>query len=119
MSMIRGFSHAEGWFRALSEVSQNGWVTSPRGMETREIPWVQIEVTDPTTIPIVMEGRDFRDVIGVLEGLQLVGEFSVPELLRDRVSKFGLFEDGGIMWGAYGARTHGMVGGVVELLDRD
>lgn len=116
---VRGFSHAEAWLRALGEVAANGRRVSPRGMGTREIPWVQIEVSDPMTFPLAVSGREFRDVIGLLEGLQLVGEFSVPELLGDRVRKFRDFQDGGIMWGAYGARTHGQLGNVVELLKRD
>lgn len=116
---VRGFSHAEAWLRAAREVAANGRRVSPRGMGSLEIPWVQIEVTDPTTIPIVVTGRELRNVIGVLEALQLIGGFSIPELLSDRVKKFAQFEDNGIMWGAYGARTHGQLGNVVELLTRD
>lgn len=118
MSILRGFSHSEVWLKALKEVA-GGRRTSPRGMETFELPWMQLEVYDPMTIPLSVKGRVFRDVIGVLEGLQLVGEFSVPELLSSRVEKFNDFQDGDIMWGAYGARTHGQLGNVVELLKRD
>lgn len=119
MTTIRGFSHSEVWLRALDEVVTKGRRVSPRGMETFELPWMQLETYDPLTFPLSVRGRDFRDVIGVLEGLSLVGEFNVPELFTDRVAKFGQFMDGGVLWGAYGQRAHGTFQDVVDLLTRD
>jgi hypothetical protein len=58
-------------------------------------------------------------VIGVLEGLSLVGQFSVPELFTDRVKNFARFTDGGVFHGSYGARIHGSLVDLVELLKRD
>lgn len=119
MSSIRGFSHVEVWTRALTQALGSDSVTSPRGMPTLELPWMQLETYDPLTIPLVPRGREMRDVIGVLEGLSLVGEFNVPELFTDRVSKFAQFMDDGVLWGAYGQRAHGSMGDVVDLLKRD
>ncbi len=113
------FSHTEAWLRMLKDVYTTGARTSPRGMGTRELTFTQHEVYDPLSFPVRVVGREFRDVIGVLEGLSLVGEFSVPELFTDRVRKFSDFMDGGIMWGAYGSRTHGQLDDVVSLLYRD
>lgn len=113
------FSFAEAWIRSLQNVASTGQRVSPRGQPTRELAWQQIEVYDPLTFPLVVNGREFKDVIGVLEGLSLVGEFNVPELFTDRVAKFGKFMDDGVLWGAYGARAHGGIGDVVELLKRD
>lgn len=112
-------SHTEAWLRMLEEVGEQGLPTSPRSMATKELTFTQHTVRDPLTFPLHVKGREFRDVIGVLEGLSLVGEFSVPELFTTRVKKFGSFMDGGIMWGAYGARTHGALGDAAELIERD
>lgn len=119
MTLHKGFSFSEVWLRLLKDVVREGQIVSPRGMSTYEMPWVQIEVADPLTFPLEVNGREFKDVIGVLEGLSLVGEFNVPELFTDRVSKFAQFMDGGVLWGAYGQRAHGAFGNVVELLKRD
>lgn len=113
------FSHAEAWIKALEEVRDNGVKSSPRAQATRELTWMQLFVHDPMTFPIETHGRVFKDVIGVLEGLSLVGEFNVPETFTDRVNKFGHFMDGGVLWGAYGQRAHGTMAGVVALLSRD
>jgi hypothetical protein len=58
-------------------------------------------------------------VIGVLEALSLVGQFSVPELFTSRVRKFEDFLDGGVFHGAYATRAHGALTDLVELLARD
>lgn len=113
------FSHTEAWLQALDQVIHTGARTSPRGMPTLEVPWVQLETYDPMSFPLEVYGREFKDFIGVMEGLSLVGEFSIPELLTDQVKKFSDFQDGGILWGAYGQRTHGAFGDVVALLKRD
>jgi len=112
-------SHAELWLNMLEQVVEKGEITAPRGMITRELMFYQGSVRDPMTFPLVAIGRDFKDVIGILEGLSLVGEFSVPELFTDKVKKFADFMDGGIMWGSYGSRTHGQIGDVISLLEKD
>jgi len=66
-----------------------------------------------------VDGRDFRDVIGILEGLSLVGQVNVPEMFTDRIKKFSEFTDAGVFHGAYGARVHGRLGDLVSLLERD
>jgi thymidylate synthase len=113
------FSHTEAWLQMLEEVMEHGGVTAPRGMPTRELLFTQHTVRDPLSFPLRVVGREFKDVIGVLEGLSLVGEFNVPELFTDRVAKFGKFMDGGVLWGAYGQRAHGSFADVVDLLTRD
>lgn len=111
-------SHAEAWLRMLA-VTRNGEATSPRGQGTHEVRWYEAAIRDPLTFPIAVGGREFRDVIGVVEGLSLVGEFAVPEIMTHYVKRFKDFEDNGIMWGAYGQRAFGSVGNVVETLRRD
>lgn len=113
------YSHAETWIRALQAVASAGDATKPRDIPTRELQWQQLETTNPMTFPLVVKGREFKDVIGVMEGLSLVGEFNVPEMFTDRVRKFAQFMDDGVLWGAYGQRAHGAFGNLVELLKRD
>lgn len=113
------YSHAETWLKMITDVISNGEKTSPRGMPTYELRYTQHRTLDPLTFPINVHGREMRDVIGLVEGLSLVGEFSLPEMLTGYVKKFGSFMDGGILWGAYGARTHGQLGDLTRLLERD
>ena len=113
------FSHTEAWLGALQDTILSGARSEPRGMATRELTWQELRVRDPLSFPLAVHGREFRDVIGVLEAVSLVGEFSVPELFTDRVKKFGDFMDHGVFWGSYGARAHGAFGNIVELLNRD
>lgn len=110
---------SDAYLFVLDHVMKQGDKTSPRGMSTLESRWQQITVLEPLSFPVRANGRDFRDVIGLMEGLSLVGQFSAPELFSDRVQKFSEFEDDGILHGAYGARSHGQVGQVVSLLKRD
>jgi thymidylate synthase len=110
---------SEAWLEEIDETRYNGEVSSPRGMKTREQRWRQIVVHEPLSFPVAVKGRQFRDVIGVLEGLSLVGQVSIPETFTSRVAKFGDFLDDGVFHGAYATRAHGAIGEVVNLLTRD
>ncbi len=110
---------SEAWVDELYRVQEDGELTAPRGQTTCEIRWSQIEVVDSMSFPVKAVGRDFRNVIGVLEALSLVGQVNVPETFTARVAKFGEFLDDGIFHGAYGPRAHGALGDVVQLLERD
>lgn len=92
---------------------------SPRDMSVSELRWAQFAVDQPLSFPVAAEGRDFVDAIGVLEACSLVGQFSVPELFTRRVRKFEQFLDGGVFHGSYGARVHGTLIDLVELMRRD
>lgn len=116
---MRYDTFSEAWVRELERCRIIGEETAPRGMPTYEQRWRQFEVGDPTTFPVQAEGRQFRDVIAVLEALSLVGQFSIPELFTDRVEKFGRFTDDSIFHGSYGARVHGRLGDLVHLMERD
>lgn len=112
-------NHSQAWFTELVDTVERGDTRKPRGFPTRERQWVQFEVADPLTFPLHVDGREFADVIGVLEGLSLVGQFSVPEAFTDRVKKFREFTDAGVFHGSYGARIHGRLGDLVDTLARD
>jgi thymidylate synthase len=111
-------SFSEAWTNELYEVL-NGEESSPRGMRTVERRWRQIVVEEPMSFPVVNHSRQFRDVIGILEGLSLVGSVTVPEVFTSRVKKFEDFLDDGVFHGAYATRAYGMLGEAVHLLERD
>lgn len=117
MKTYADFSQA--WFSELSETVAVGEESHPRGFRTFERRWVEFAVEDPLSFPVTAPGRKFANVIGILEGLSLVGQVSVPETFTDRVSKFREFTDAGIFHGAYGQRVNGRLGDLVELLKRD
>ncbi len=117
--MTEFYSFSEAWVTRLMHTAYMGEQSSPRGLQTRELRWDQIEVRDPLTFPLQVNGREFRDVIGVLEATSLVGQFSVPELFTSRIKKFGEFMDAGIFHGSYGSRVYGRLGDLVDLLARD
>lgn len=95
-------------------------VTSPRGMRVSEyLTPTTIHVRNPGWGFVDAEGRTFNHAITAVEGLSLVGQTSVPELMTDRVKALAPYQDNAIFWGAYGPRAQGDVGQVVDLLRRD
>lgn len=117
--MITYPTFSEAWYREIHETRARGELSYPRGFTTRERKWVQFAVEDPLSFPVAAEGRRFADVIGVLEGLSLVGQVSIPETFTDRIKNFANFTDDGVFHGAYAARAHGLLGDLVALLKRD
>ena len=93
---------------------------APRGQPTTEIngPW-GFRILNPDVMPIAAEGREFRHAITAAEGLSLVGQTSIPEIVVDRVGAFRKFLKSSVFWGAYGPRVAGDIGNVVELLKKD
>ena len=96
----------------------SGATASPRGMLVHEVENAQIVITEPWQIPLDLPGRNLRQFIGAAEGVQLVGQFSSPELMT-RVQAFAKFADHGVFHGAYGIRVHGRIGDLVDLLKHD
>lgn len=110
---------SEAWWNEIHLTRSFGDERMPRGLETRDRRWVQFAVIDPMTFPVAADGRKFADVIGVLEGLSLVGQTSIPETFTDRVRAFGRFTDHGVFHGAYGIRAYGHLGDLVSRLNSD
>lgn len=114
---------AEAWFATVSgllNLDPERYGVSPRGQGTVEYPGPQtFHVARPTDLHLLAQGRDFRHVIGLVEGLSLVGQTSVPEVILDKVAAFRPFMRRSVFWGAYGPRVAGDVGQVVDLLTKD
>lgn len=112
-------THLEAWLAELGKCLSAQVNAAPRGMKVRERAFVSFLIMDPMAFPIIVEGRDMKNVIGVLEGLSLVGQVGVSEAFTDRIRKFHDFTDDGVFHGAYGARIHGQLGDVYRTLVRD
>ena len=114
-------NQASAWRDVVQRLHDEGTKTVSRGMET-------LEFRDPTTLVIerpdagfvgVTHGRKFRHAISAVEGLSLVGQCSVPELILDRVKSFAPYMNDGLLLGAYGPRVAGGLSRVVDTLRDD
>jgi thymidylate synthase len=111
---------SDAFIVALDECLAANRRLAPRGQPIREVTGpLMLTIAQPRRLPVLAYERKFRHAITAVEGLSLVGQTSVPELVTDRVKAFRPFLNDSIFWGAYGPRAHGDVGNVVELLKRD
>lgn len=108
---------SEAWAATIEELLRGGSMIHPRKGPALELPGVHtFSVVSPTNMPMAAAGRDFRQAIGVVEGLSLVGQVSIPEIMIDKVAAFRPFVNHSIFAGAYGPRAATAVGRVAELL---
>jgi len=98
---------------------QQARVASPRGQTTHEVLDWSITIQHPDRLAVGIPGRNLRPAIGVLEGLQLVGQTSSPEVMQARTPALMRWTNDGVADGAYGLRIHGMLPRVVRLLQED
>lgn len=113
-------SPSEAMHDAIKQVLAHGGRFAPRGKMTLELEGPQtLRIIRPDRFPVWGGSRDIKHVITAAEGLSLVGQTSVPELITERVKAFRPFLNDSVFWGAYGPRAAGDVGNVVELLKRD
>jgi thymidylate synthase len=104
---------------SLARVLDAGQKSSPRGESTYELLGESIRVEDPSSFVFDVQGRNLKHGIGLLEGLQLVAQTSLPSVMTDKFKVFARWTDGNIFDGAYGVRAHGMIRRVVEQLGSD
>lgn len=111
---------SQAYYHLVKYVLRRGIRSVPRGLPTIEVPEpVHITIERPADFPLRGVARRFRHAITAGEGLSLVGQTSVPEVITDTVKAFRPFLDGSIFWGAYGPRVAGDLVNLVELIDRD
>lgn len=114
------WSPGDAWASTVTRLLQLNPGPSPRGQATLELDGPQtLVVNEPWRMPLAAEGRDFRHAITAAEGLSLVGQTSVPEVVLDKVAAFRPFMRNSVFWGAYGPRVAGDLGQLVDLLGRD
>lgn len=94
--------------------------TAPRGLVTRELRDVTVEVNDPYQAHVLRTTRKPNLKIAAVEAWQLLAGVSCLSQL-DAVSggRFSQFADGGRLRGAYGPRTHGQLLSVAVKLRAD
>lgn len=120
MSETRYRTPSEAIAGVLADLEASGRNASPRGIPTLEHPeQMTLVINEPQHWPIGAVGREYRHVIAVAEGLSLVGQTSVPEVIVEKVGAFRKFMRNSLFWGAYGPRVAGDVGNLVELLQDD
>lgn len=108
---------SEAWAAVIKACLEDGQTIAPRKGAALELPGIpQFTIRTMQALPMAANGREFRHAIGVLEGLSLVGQVSVPETFIDRVAAFRPFVTRSVFWGAYGPRAAGDLGNVAELL---
>lgn len=106
----------------LSRILDDGERARPRGMEVLELRPAALRLTGTLRDRwLTLPGRRVSHALGVLEGLQLVGGFSVPEGLVHVAPQYERFTNPatGRLDGAYGPRLRGQVDYVVRLLRQD
>lgn len=101
--MISDIEH--GYRTALREILRYGNGVSPRGVKTRELENVTLQVIDPSDVLLLGTGRKMSPRLAALEALQLVGGFSDPGLVVHVAPQYAQFMDGNTFHGAYGLRT--------------
>lgn len=113
------FAKAADAHLALLEAALSLAPVESRGLEHRELVGASLVIEDPRSVVYHLPERRHRHVIGVLEGLQLLGQVSMPEAITGRVGGFTKFLDRGVFHGAYGARISGQLDDLASLLERD
>jgi thymidylate synthase len=113
-------TQSEAWASIVRRIISKGVYVEPRGLPAVElVEPLHFVVAGPCDGFVEAEGRKFRHTITAVEGLSLVGQIGVPEMILDRVGAFAPYANDGIFWGAYGTRIAGDLGNVVSLLKRD
>lgn len=109
----------DGYHDVLRTVLRRGTWSSPRGMRTLDAGEVTMVLESPYDALPLATGRGLSRRIAAAEALQLIGGFSLPELLPPAFDRFK--EDDGRFWGAYGERIGNQLALVVRKLrsDRD
>lgn len=119
--MITVRTMAQGYASIVDHVFTEGRPVSPRGMRTREVRDVVIQITRPLVGALpVGSGRGLNLHIAAVEATLLVaGRGSLPHLDRASSGRFSRYsDDGAILAGAYGPRIrHQMVPLIQRLHD--
>lgn len=105
--------------KAMRDVLEYGTMSSPRGQDTFELLGASIRIENPSPFIFDIEGRNLKHGIGILEGLQLVGQTSLPSVMTRQFKVFNRWTNGSVFDGAYGIRAHGMIRRIVEQLEDD
>lgn len=115
-----GHNAHEAYAAVVAATLSLGTNRSPRGEPTRDLGFVTVVVTDPTQSLVVGTRPNYNTRIAMIEALQIIGEFSDPELIVTASPNFERFrEQPGHFHGAYGMRVRGQIRHVIRKLTDD
>lgn len=119
-TIIHGNTGRDVYVDVLSKIRLFGRSRPSRNGPTRDLGHTTIVLDEPFDALPVGVGRSVSEKIAAAEAIQLIGAFSDPEWLVERVPQMQPYRepDGGF-WGAYGARIGWQIRDVVEKLERD
>ena len=112
-------SMALGYKTIIDHVYENGRHTSPRGIETLEVPDLVFRLDDPTKSLAHSTGRKLNPAIAAMEAAQLIGGFLDPALMVSVSKNFEKFMDDGTFHGGYGERIGNQVLMAAQKLIKD
>lgn len=118
-TLIKADTAAQAIVDAYYEIKFNGEDVTVRGMKTRELEDVTFSFSSPHFCWTNGLRKSMKHVIGVAEGMQLIGAFSDPVRMCEIAPNMKAFLDGGIFKGAYGIRAGAQIDKIVELLKND
>jgi thymidylate synthase len=118
--MVQAQNGDEAYLRLIELVKDHGQHVSPRGLPTRELKNVLVEIKEPARAVPLACGRKINMKIAATETLQLLAGISCLEQL-DLASngRFSQFAENGRLLGAYGPRLHQQLINVEKLLRSD
>lgn len=108
------------WLRLLDELLHLGRIVAPRGMKTREIIPMHLELTDVDNNLITIAMRKLNYPFMVAEWFWIMaGRYDVESIsfYNKQIAQFS--DNGTTFFGAYGPKIRGQLGYVVETLKRD
>lgn len=106
-----------GYADVLKHVRAYGARRSPRGLETIDAGPTTVVLTQPYDALPIGVGRRLNPKIAAAEAIQLVGEFSDPNLLPSSFDPYR--DDDGSFHGAYGVRIAGQTDQVIRKISED
>lgn len=109
----------EGYLTLCEYVLDKGERAVPRGLPTRELTGITIEIDDLHNAVPVGIGRGLNLAIGATETVHLLAGLSDAYQLVNVTSRFKEFMNGHRLLGAYGPRAHRQWDGVIERLVAD
>ena len=109
-----------GYVDLANHVLKYGNVSTPRGLETKELEDATIHIADVFNVLPIGVGRGIVPGIAAVEALQIIGGVTAPNIVLAVAPQFAKYiEPDGHFHGAYGLRTAGQYDIAVERLKQD
>ena len=115
--LIKSKNLKDAMIQSLQQLKVHGKKSSPRGMKTRELLNVQIEIENPKESIVYFPGRNFNLAFGVAEFLSYVGGINSVDYISSFNKNIAQFSDNGInFYGSYGVRIAHRIPDIIKQL---